>query len=173
MSNDRSQPTRWWSTKIAVAVAVTVTGAIFTAFAFQLPSVSRGQTGAGMFPQVLGIGWLALALINLGLDIFTEWRARRTPAVAGEADQEALEPLTVLWMIVLTLVFVVLFEPLGAVISSMLFGVAAILLLKRNDRAKGLITAVAMPIVLVLLIQVILKQTLPVGPLGFLPFLNH
>ncbi|HWA18024.1 MAG TPA: tripartite tricarboxylate transporter TctB family protein [Devosia sp.] len=171
MSNVTLQPRRWWNTKIAVAVAFTVAGAIFTSLAFQLPTMSRGQPGSGLFPQLLGAGWVVLALINLALDIFTEWRARR--AAGAETPQEALEPLTVLWMILLVLAFVVLFEPLGAVISSMLFGVAAIFLLKREDRVRGLITAVVMPVVLVVLIQVILKQSLPVGPLGFIPFLDH
>ena len=169
MSDSTAPAWAWWNTKIAVAAGIAVAAAIFTVLAFQLPLYSRsGQPGSGLFPQMLGTGWLILSLVNLIADIVTE---RRKHAAADDGEAEAVEPATVLWMVLLTTAYVAAFQPLGAILASALYGMACVFLLKKEDRTTALVAVALTPIALVILIQVLLKQNLPVGLLSFLPFL--
>lgn len=89
----------------------------------------------------------------------------------AEGEPPPVHPWTVTCQIGLAVAFILLFEPLGAMVSVVLFGTATVFLLIRRDRAKTAVMVVATSVALVLLTQIVLQQNLPAGILGgsFLP----
>lgn len=171
---------RRWNTKIFVAAIVFVSGVVFTIMALRLPFWTRGQPGSGLFPQILGFGWAAIGLVNLVVDIATERRARTrgiAPVAAADSSDRNVqpprtEPKTVFYMMALIVALAILFEPLGAIVASALFGIASTFVLQKQGRLMTSAIVVISPIILALLIQVLLKQDLPSGLLSFIPFLR-
>ena len=63
----------------------------------------------------------------------------------------------------LALVYVTLFNILGALVASILFGIAGAMILSRNARPATVITMAVIPIAIVVVMQVVMQQPLPEG----------
>ncbi len=119
--------------------------------ATRLPS---GQLGPGFFPQFIGVAAVALCVVALVRGI------RRS-----EQDDSVAHPNTTALAIVASVGFFTLLLVLGAVPAAVAFLLAMLTLLNRQHLVVNLVVAVALPVALYLLFEVLLHAELPHGVL--------
>jgi putative tricarboxylic transport membrane protein len=141
--------------------------AIYTWMAFDLEwRTVAGRIGPGFFPRIIG----ALALL---INLWALVKSLRVGAVvdedevggeeeAGEADL-GKHPVPLLLVIAASLVLLVLFEPLGMIISGALFLAATLFLLNRGHTVTNIAVSLGIPILVYLLFQSLLNAGLPDG----------
>lgn len=131
-----------------------------------------GRIGPGFFPRILGFTAMGVTLLA-GV---REFLARRTekPVTQAEAADELSEPdlgrhpIALVGFTVAATLFVVFFGLLGAVVAGILFLGATLWFLDPEHRIRGVIIAIAVPVLLYLAFQTGLNVGLPQGilPLG-------
>jgi putative tricarboxylic transport membrane protein len=141
--------------------------AIYTRMAFDMEwRTVAGRIGPGFFPRIIGV----LALL------ITAWalaKSLRVGAVvdedevggeeeAGEADL-GKHPIPLLLVIAASVVLLVLFEPLGMIITCALFLAATLFLLNRGHTVTNIAVSLGVPILVYLLFQSLLNAGLPDG----------
>ena len=148
-------------------VVLLVILAIYTWMAFDLEwRTVAGRIGPGFFPRIIG----GLALL---ITVWALLKSLRAGAVVDEdevgGDEEAGEadlgkhPIPLLLVVLASVVLVVLFEPLGMIISSALFLAATLHLLNRGRMISNIIISLVVPVVVYLLFQSFLNAGLPAG----------
>lgn len=156
------------STRLLFLYAITVLATAYTVLAFGMEwRVEGGQIGPGFFPRLVGVAVIAGCLVAIVRAV----RGRRlTPdapvdeegqpeEVGGGGVDARATALTVGCMALLY----VLFEPLGALVASVLFLGGLLAFVNRGHHLANAILGVAVPLGLYLLFEVLLDAGLPEG----------
>ncbi|MPZ62091.1 MAG: hypothetical protein GEU93_12510 [Propionibacteriales bacterium] len=161
-------------TRLLFLISLTGLAAAYTLVAFGMDwRVQNGQIGPGFFPRLVGgttvVGCLtAIALSVLG-------RRKSSPSRPPPVDAEGqFEPVgngdgrrTDAWVTVLAVVCMIVFylvlEPLGALLSSVLFLGLMLTLVNRGHHRLNAVVSVLVPVGLYLLFEVMLDAGLPPG----------
>lgn len=146
----------------------------YLAMALQIPSSSSlaALTGPRMFPITIGV---ALALASLALlvkglreapsDEDSE-PAESVEPVEEEDDTLAQSPIRLGVIVALLFGYILLFVPLGYVISTFLFVLAVTMYLDSRHWIRNLVYAILFPLVVYFVFTELLRVTLPAGLLG-------
>lgn len=148
-------------------VVVLVILAVYTRMAFDLEwRTVAGRIGPGFFPRIIGMLALLITLWALA-------KSLRVGAVVDEdevgAEEDAGEadlgkhPTPLLLVVIASAVVIVLFLPLGMIITCALFLAATLFLLNRGHLVTNVVLSLAIPVVVYLLFQTLLNAGLPEG----------
>lgn len=143
----------------------------YLAIALQIPLSSLSAAGVGprVFPIAIGV---ALALASLALLVKG---LREAPGDEGgdpaepveeEDDTLAQSPTRLGVIIALLFGYILLFVPLGYMISTFLFVSAITMYLDSRHWIRNLVYAILFPLVVYLVFTELLRVTLPTGPLS-------
>ena len=121
---------------------------------------AKGMEGdSGLFPKILSGLIFVLTCVELGVVL--------TNRTKESKKKEERSPRKLLFIIVLSILYVVLIKPLGFVVSTFLFLTGSMILLEVKNKK----IAISVPFITVALIYVVfkilLKVQIPVGILGF------
>lgn len=121
---------------------------------------AKGMKGdSGLFPKILSGLIFVLTCVELGVVLTNRTKESK------KKEERSLRKL--LFIIVLSILYVVLIKPLGFVVSTFLFLTGSMILLEVKNKK----IAVLVPIITVALIyfvfKILLKVQIPVGILGF------
>jgi len=149
------------------AVLLVIMG-IYTQMAFDLEwRTVAGRIGPGFFPRIIG-------LLALAITLWALLKSLRVGAVddedeviggedeAGEADL-GKHPRPLLLVIVAGVVLLLLFEPLGMIVTGALFLAATLFLLNRGGTITNIAVSLGVPVLVYLLFQTLLNAGLPGG----------
>jgi hypothetical protein len=162
------------STRLLFLYAVTVLALAYTVTAFGMEwRVERGQIGPGFFPRLVGVAML----VGLSLAIVRALRGGRTSAEAPVDEEGQPEEVgggaggtdarAVLATVGCMTLLYFLFEPLGALVASVLFLGGVLMFVNRGRHLQNAIISVAVPLGLYVLFEVLLEVGLPEGLVAF------
>lgn len=115
------------------SIVFLVLGIAILAYSYTLPSQSYGTTiGAAAMPRLLGFLMIILSVIN----VYCSWKKP-----VGEKKKEDLDYKTFLPYFIALVVYALVIELLGYVISTFLFLVFCFQLMKRGNLVKSIIIA--------------------------------
>lgn len=163
-------PRPWAEPQTLFLVALTVLFAAYTALALGMDwKSSQGRLAAGFFPRIIGLLALLLCLIALARSV----RRSLRPPATGEASQvsdaaeddgvEGHYPRALIAVVLCSIVFYLLFEPLGATLSSVVFLGATLSVLNRGRHIVNAAVAILLPAFLYVLFDVLLNTGMPGG----------
>ncbi|MEH7223459.1 tripartite tricarboxylate transporter TctB family protein [Bacillus sp. JJ1566] len=143
---------------------------IFTIMAFRLPPSPSGSVviGPSVFPGAIGI-LLILTSIILIISGLVELRQNKSKIVKVKGEQEEGEQQDKKKVILISLIlfgYVVLFVPLGYVISTVLFILGLSMYLDRKHWIRNIIYSLVFSITVYFVFDRLLSVYLPLGPLG-------
>lgn len=143
----------------------------YLAMALQISSSSLSATAVGprTFPIAIGaaLALASLALLVKGLRETSSEEGGETAEPVEEEDDTLAQSPTRLGVIIALLVgYVLLFVPLGYVVSTFLFILAVTMYLDSRHRIRNLVYAIVFPLVVYFVFTQLLQVTLPTGPLG-------
>lgn len=161
------------STRLLFLYVLTVLAGAYTMMAFAMEMRSEGgQIGPGFFPRIVGLAML------LGLS-FAIVRAVRGGQTSAEApvDEEGqpedvggdggTDPRAVLAAVACMALFYFVFEPLGALLASVLFLAGMLTFVNRGHHRANAVLGVGVPLGLYLMFEVLLGVGLPEGLVAF------
>ncbi|MEL6265801.1 MAG: tripartite tricarboxylate transporter TctB family protein [Pseudomonadota bacterium] len=150
--------------RLAFLLALLAASVFYTYIAFaDLGFMSlTGRLGPGFFPRIVGIALILTIIGCLALD------ARRMRA-AGEADGFGPHAADLGVVVGAGALMVLLFPPLGGIVTSGLFLFVTIAWLNRGRILASLAIAVILPVLMFLLFDLTLNASLPESTLG-IPF---
>ena len=121
---------------------------------------AKGMEGdSGLFPKILSGLIFVLTCVELGVVL--------TNRTKESKKKEERSPKKLLFIIMLSILYVVLIKPLGFVVSTFLFLTGSMVLLEvKNKKIAVLIPFITVAIIYVVF-KVLLKVQIPVGILGF------
>jgi putative tricarboxylic transport membrane protein len=162
-------PSGLLSTRLLFLYALTVLAAVYTVMAFGMEwRAEGGQIGPGFFPRLVGIG----AIIGLLVAIVRAARGGRLASDSPVDEEGQPEEVgdgggTDAWAVLAIagcmVLFYLLFEPVGALLSSVLFLAGTLTFINRGHHVANAIVSVAVPLGLYLLFEVLLGTGLPEG----------
>lgn len=133
----------------------------YTVMAFDMEwRTEAGRIGPGFFPRVVGVGLVCAILLALARSVREQRGANDGHAAGGEYRR------TLLLIIGATVLFLVLLEPLGALVAAVGYMLAVLAALNPRRWVLNATVAVALPVGLYLLLQTWLNAGLPRGVLG-------
>src|SRR3990170_4271123 len=160
------------STRLLFLYTLTVLAVAYTVMAFGMEwRVERGQIGPGFFPRLVG----GAAVIGCLVAIVRAMRGRRLSPDSpvdeeGQPDETAAGG-TDAWAPAATVgcmaLLFLLFEPLGALLSSVLFLGGVLTFVNRGHQVANAVLSVGVPLGLYLLFEVLLDTGLPEGLVAF------
>jgi putative tricarboxylic transport membrane protein len=163
-------PRPWTDPQTQFLVALTVLFAVYTAMAMGMDwTSSQGRLAAGFFPRIIGFLALLLCVIALVKSVRQSLRrsavgeAPRVPEAAEDDGVEGQYPRALLAVVLCSVVFFFLFEPLGATLSSVVFLGATLSILNRGNHVVNAAVAILLPAFLYLLFSVLLDAGMPGG----------
>lgn len=162
------------STRLLFLVFLTLLAAAYTVMAFGMEwRVDAGQIGPGFFPRLVGGATVLGCLVAIARSLLGGGSPSPPPEPSEDADgepepvSEAGGPRTDARVTVVTVgcmvVFYAVFEPLGALLSSVLFLGLMLTLVNRGHHRLNAIVSVLVPAGLYLLFEVLLDAGLPPG----------
>jgi putative tricarboxylic transport membrane protein len=162
------------ATRLVFLASLTVLAAAYTLIAFQMEwRIQNGQIGPGFFPRFVGIGTVVGCLAAIALTLSGRGATDSAPDPAEDADFELPaavedgEGRTAPWATVLVVgamvIFFVVFELLGALLSSVLFLALALTMVNPGRHRMNAAVSVLVPVGLYLLFEVLLDAGLPPG----------
>lgn len=135
----------------------------YTAMAFDMEwRTEAGRMGPGFFPRVVGIGLICAVLVALARSVHAQRQASDVPQPDGGYRR------TMLSMLGATVLFLVLLEPLGALVAAVGYMLAVLTALNPRRWVVNIPVAVGLPVGLYLLLQTWLNAGLPQGVLNLL-----
>jgi putative tricarboxylic transport membrane protein len=148
-----------------IVVCVIILSSAYLYATFQFPSMEIGDaTGPKAFPVLLGISLLVFALVLL-IEI------TRAKGQAHEKKEEPKEerssPFLLGGTACLTLIYIMVFEPLGFLLSSTLYLFILMTYFNRKKWWSNVITSVMFPVAIHILFTKVLGVILPKGLLYF------
>jgi putative tricarboxylic transport membrane protein len=160
-------------TRLLFLYALTVLAGAYTVMAFEMEMRSEGgQIGPGFFPRIVGLGML----VGLSFAIVRAVRGGQTSAEAP-VDEEgqpedvggdaSTDPRAVVAAVACMALFYVVFEPLGALLASVLFLAGVLTFVNRGHHVANAILSVAVPLGLYLMFEVLLGVGLQEGLVSF------
>ncbi|HUG07074.1 MAG TPA: tripartite tricarboxylate transporter TctB family protein [Candidatus Limnocylindria bacterium] len=130
------------------------------------PGTATDPLGPRGFPLLLGAGLAACGAALLVTSVRVAGREAATSTVTTE--DEARLPYSwrrVSGAVAATVVYILALVPLGALLASMGYALALLLLQGRTGRREAVVTVVAFPVFVYVLVGVLLGVPLPAGPL--------
>jgi putative tricarboxylic transport membrane protein len=160
-------------TRLLFLASMTVLAAGYTLLAFQMEwRIASGQIGPGFFPRFVGVAIVVGCLVAIALTLRGRGAMEPSPDPAGDADDvvggaaEAGGP-TDAWATALVVgcmvVYYLVFEPLGALLASVLFLALVLMIVNRGRHRVNAAVSVLVPVGLYLLFEVLLDAGLPPG----------
>ena len=151
--------------KLVFFVALLLIMLGYTQMAFDLEWTTRaGRIGPGFFPRIIGVLGTLLTL----LAVYQAWKDPEDEDEGfeeedqGEADL-GRHPMVLLGVVLASIVFLVTFNSLGAIVSGAIFCFLVLAYLNRGKWVANVILAVAVPLAMYLLFQTALNAGLPSG----------
>lgn len=162
------------STRLLFLYALTVLAAGYAVMAFGMEWRSAGgQIGPGFFPRLVGVGVIIGLLIAIGrvlrggkLSTDAPVDEEGKPEEVGDGDS-GVDARAVLATAGCMVLFYFLFEPLGALLSSVVFLAGMLTFVNRGHHLMNAVLSVAVPLGLYLLFEVLLGTGLPEGLVSF------
>jgi putative tricarboxylic transport membrane protein len=162
------------TTRLVFLASMTVLAAGYTLIGFQMEwRIQSGQIGPGFFPRFVGIGTMVGCLVAIALTLSGRDAQEPSPDPAGDAEDvvggavETADGLTDAWATVLAVgcmvVYYLTFEPLGALLASVLFLALLLTIVNRGRHRMNAAVSVLVPVGLYLLFEVLLDAGLPPG----------
>jgi putative tricarboxylic transport membrane protein len=149
---------------VVLAFAIT-----FTIMAFRLPPSPSGSVvvGPSVFPATIGILLIVTSIILI-ISGLLELRQNNNKIVKedteGEGEQQDKKKVLLISLILFA--YVVLFVPLGYIISTVLFILSLTMYLDRKHWIRNIIYSLAFSITVYFVFDRLLSVYLPLGPLG-------
>jgi putative tricarboxylic transport membrane protein len=148
---------------------------IYTIFAFQIPpsSYKSAQVEPDLFPIIIGSLWILASLVLLirgGIQnrTVTVKGINGTEKASEENDQEIDDDNLLkqdrgklIVILLLILVYIILFIPLGYIISTAIFIASLTMYLERKQWIRNLIYAILFPVIVYLVFNYLLAVNLP------------
>ena len=174
MSTPKLSASGLLSTRLLFLYALTVVAIGYTVTAFGMEwRIEGGQIGPGFFPRIVGVA----IIIGLLTAIVRAMRGGQQTAEApvdeegqpeevegGEGGTDARAVLATVGSMTL---FYFVFEPLGALVASVLFLAGVLTFVNRGHHVANAILSLAVPLGLYLLFEVLLDTGLPEGLVSF------
>ncbi|MGH3342093.1 MAG: tripartite tricarboxylate transporter TctB family protein [Carbonactinosporaceae bacterium] len=139
----------------------------YTAMAFAMDwRVESGVIGPGFFPRLVGAATIVCCVVAMVLGLRGSAEGGDEVPARAEADGgdgATRDPGVTLVAVAAMVVFLVFFEVLGALLSSVLFLVLLLSVVNRGQHRTNLLVSAALPIGLHLLFEVLLDAGLPPG----------
>jgi putative tricarboxylic transport membrane protein len=156
------------STRMAFLAVLLLLAVAYTVMAFGMEwRDDSGQIGPGFFPRLVGVATILGCLVAIAR---TALGAVPGPAVDadGEPDADAagdgaMHPGATTLAVGLMVLFYLTFDPLGALLSSVLFLGLLLTMVNRGRHLQNAVVSVAVPVALYLLFEVLLDAGLPPG----------
>jgi putative tricarboxylic transport membrane protein len=156
------------STRMAFLVALTLLAVAYTVMAFGMEwRDDSGQIGPGFFPRMVGLATVAGCLVAIARAAFG---AAPGPAVDADGEPEVdakavggTQALATTFAVGLMVLFYLIFDPLGALLSSVVFLGLMLSLVNRGHHLQNAILTVGVPVTLYVLFEVLLDAGLPPG----------
>ncbi|MDN4075485.1 tripartite tricarboxylate transporter TctB family protein [Fictibacillus terranigra] len=143
---------------------------IYTIMAFRLPASSSNTAviGPSVFPAAIGILLIitSIMLIGKGWLEQRQQHGKTEPENPMEEEEEKQDPKKVFVLSLLLLGYVLLFFPLGYLLSTALFILSVTMFLDREHWIRNVIYSLAFPGIIYLVFDRVLAVYLPLGPLG-------
>jgi len=160
------------STRLLFLYALTVLAVAYTVMAFGMEwRVERGQIGPGFFPRLVGGAAVAGCLVAIVRAMRGRQLSPDTPVDEEGQPEEVGGGGTDAWATAATVgcmaLLFFLFEPLGALLTSVLFLGGVLTFVNRGHHLANAILSVAVPLGLYLLFEVLLDAGLPEGLVYF------
>lgn len=159
-------------TRLLFLAALLVAAAAYTVMAFGLDwRVGAGQIGPGFFPRIVGVIIIVGCLVTIARVLLGSSGASPSVSIA-DADEEAElgiegDGRTDAWITLLAVgcmvIFYVLFEPLGALLASIVFLGLLLAVVNRGHHRTNIAVSVLVPAGLYLVFEVLLDAGLPPG----------
>ena len=160
------------TTRLLFLASLTVLAAAYTLMAFNMEwRIQNGQIGPGFFPRFVGIAAVGGCLIAIALTLIGRGTADASPDPAGDTSGDEVwgddEEGTDVWATVLAVgcmvVYYVVFEPLGALLASVLFLALLLTIVNRGHHRVNAAVSILIPAGQYLLFEVLLDTGLPPG----------
>lgn len=146
--------------RLMIGSAGVVLGLAFLVASRDYALGTAGQPGAGVFPLIVGIGFVAVSVLTCMEALFTK-------AVTGTVEWPTRDRWWVMAAFALCMVaYVVLLPYLGQYICSVLFMTASLRILGRRPWPACLLGGVASGLTLSYVFINLLSAVLPTGPFG-------
>ena len=141
---------------------------IYTQMAFDLEwRTVAGRIGPGFFPRIIGLLALAITLWALVTSLRVGAVDDEDEVIGGEDEAGEADlgkhPRPLLLVIVAGVVLLLLFEPLGMIVTGALFLAATLFLLNRGGTITNIAVSLGVPVLVYLLFQTLLNAGLPGG----------
>lgn len=152
---------------LILGVLVMLGGLAVISAAFGLPAgTATDPLGPRGFPLLLGVGLAACGAVLAATPL--RWARPDTEPMEVTAHDDARAPFS--WprvggAVAASLAFVFALVPLGALLTSIGYALALLLLQGRTGRREAAATAIAFPLLVYLLLDAVLGVPLPAGPL--------
>lgn len=149
---------------ILCSIIVIAFGAAMIYFVKDVKRVIRTDIGSKYVPMLIGWCLIATGVSKLGYSIFTHMKEESKKIVF---DQDMLGGIVT---IVLMVLYMLAFEPVGFVVSSAVYLFLQILLFSEKSNRKIILFAVIsviLPLAVDALFVYVIKMPLPVGVFGF------
>ena len=140
-----------------------VFGGVMLKFSLSIRHIIPTDVGSGYVPIFLSICILVTAGAKLALTLLD----KKPPRAAAKSDSDLAGGLGTVGLMLL---YVIAFEPVGFLLSSMVYLFAQILLMSNSENRRPILFAVisaALPVGIALLFAYVIKMPLPAGILGF------
>ena len=138
-------------------------GGLMLYFSLSIRHIIPTDVGSGYVPIFLSVCILITAGAKLALTLLD----KKPPKAAAKSASDLAGGLGTVGLMLL---YVIAFEPVGFLLSSMVYLFAQILLMSNRDNRRPVLFAaisVALPVGIALLFAYVIKMPLPVGILGF------
>jgi putative tricarboxylic transport membrane protein len=162
------------ATRLVFLASLTVLAAGYTLMGFQMEwRIQNGQIGPGFFPRFVGVGTVVGCLVAIVLTLSGRAPSDLSPDAAEDADFEApaavedgddrTAPWTTALVVGCAVIYFVFFEPLGALLGSVVFLALSLTIVNRGHHRTNAAVSVLLPVGLYLLFEVFLDAGLPPG----------
>ena len=159
-------------TRLLFLGTLTVIAIGYTVIAFDMEwRIRNGQIGPGFFPRIVGVLTVTGLLAEIARVLLGRSGSSSSSSMA-DADEEAElgidgdgrtdAPVTAFMVGAMWLCYV-LFEPLGALLASILFLALALSVVNRGRHRQNALVSILVPVGLYLLFEVLLDSGLPPG----------
>ena len=121
---------------------------------------AKGMEGdSGLFPKILSGLIFVLTFVELGVVLTNRTKESK------KKEERSLRKL--LFIIVLSILYVVLIKPLGFVVSTFLFLTGSMILLEVKNKKIAVLVPIITVVLIYFVFKILLKVQIPVGFLGF------
>lgn len=138
-------------------------GGVMLKFSLSIRHIIPTDVGSGYVPVFLSVCILITAGAKLALTLLD----KKPPKAAAKSDSDLAGGLGTVGLMLL---YVIAFEPVGFLLSSMVYLFAQILLMSSRENRRPVPFAaisVILPLAIALLFAYVIKMPLPAGILGF------